>query len=371
LLFESILAAAGLRALLSDRKPYPQPPPKIIKAPPPPPPPRKPKEKIVPISFRPGEPRALNAFNAQNLIIGLLEDAILSRDDHELSIRPQMFAGSAGGGKTLLGKIIAQELRNRNGMTRFIEAMDVNTEEGLDAIMRMVVAHPGSVVFFDEIHTLMGYKHTIKLYLALEENRYHFQGDMQPTKLPPTTFLSATTDYGALPEPFKRRWIIHFFEPYTKSQLEAIVRNRGISISPAARRLIIDRTYFGGAPWEPLQVLELAHNASRARKDKKVRRKDVERVLRLHQIDEFGLRELDRRAIAALFRLIKRKVNGEFHYAGSEENVALMARIDRAEFRATVRPKLLARGLMEIRPWWGHTLTDRAIAMYGHLKEDV
>lgn len=323
-----------------------------------------------PIPFKKGEPQTFKAFNAQDTAVGLLEDAIAALEPHEMSIKPQMFAGSAGGGKTLLAKIVANELRERNGVTRFVEAMDVNTEEGLDAILMEAMLNPGSVIFFDEIHVLAGYTHLIKLYLALDENRYHFKGELAPRQLPPTTFLAATTDSGKLTDAFKRRWITHFFEPYNREQLANILRNRGIPIYDDAAALILSRTAFGGSPWEPVQLLELANNARKARKGKKINVKDVKRVFRLFQIDKNGLRRIDRNAIAALFKLIKRKTNGEMRYAGSEENVALMAKIDREEFKTSVRPRLIARGLLELRPWWGHCLTDRAVEMYSNLREE-
>ena len=323
-----------------------------------------------PVPFKKGEPRSFRSYNAQQATIGLLQDAIGALDKSQLAIRPQMLAGFAGCGKTLLAKIVAATLRRRNGVTRFIEAMDVNTEEGLDAIMREVQASPGSVVFFDEIHVLAGYKHLIKLYLALDENRYHFRGDLAPVVLPPTTFLSATTDYGALPDPFKRRWVIHFLEPYTREQLQHIIVNRNIPVSRPAAELILSRTHHSGAPWECVQLLELANNARKARGARKVDTRDVERVFKLYRIDANGLRLIDRNAIEALFKLVKRKKDGEFHYAASEESVALMARIDRAEFKSSVRPRLISRGLLEIRPWWGHTLTDAAVAAYAHLRTE-
>lgn len=324
----------------------------------------------LPIPFKPGEPQTFQEFAAQPQTLGILEDAIGALEQNELSVSPQMFAGSAGGGKTLLAKVLASELRTRNGVSKFIEAMDVKTEEALDAIMLQAMQSPGSVIFFDEIHVLAGYTHLIKLYLALDEGRYHFAGEEAPRQLPPTTFVSATTDSGKLPEAFKRRWVTHFFEPYSREQLGRIIKSRGIPVYDDAAELILSRTSFAGAPWEAVQLLELANNARKARRGKKINKKDVKRVFRLFQIDKNGLRRIDRNAIAALFKLIKRKVDGEMRYAGSEENVALMAKIDRDEFKTSVRPRLISRGLLELRPWWGHCLTDKAVSMYSNLRED-
>ena len=327
------------------------------------------------VHFKDGEPRTFAAYNGQFPVLGILQDAIKALAPHELSIRPQMFAGWAGNGKTLLAKIVANELNARNllyGHTPapFFEYMPVALEDikALDDLMRKIQKNPGSIVFFDEVHAVAAKAHFLKFYQTLEENRYHFEGEPHPVEMPPTTYLAATTDYGALAEAFKRRWTVHFFQPATKEQLASFVRSRPFPIEEAALQEIVDRMHYSGAPWESLQIYDLAMNSAKAAGRNVIIPEDVLRVYGLHEVDALGLRSVDRQVLKGLFQLRKTKSDGETHYCGSEDNVVNMGRVDRAEFKATIRPKLLSRGLLEIRPYWGHTLTDRAVELYGNLR---
>ena len=54
-------------------------------------------------------------------------------------------------------------------------------------------------------------------------------------------------------------------------------------------------------------------------------------------------------------------------YAASEHNACMLAGVDVEEYRETIRPRLMARGLLEVRPDYGQALTDRAVAVYGSL----
>lgn len=327
------------------------------------------------VHFKLGEPRTFAQFNGQLPVVEILKDAIGALDSTERSIRPQLFAGWAGNGKTLLAKIVANELNARNMLqgfapAPFFEYMPVALEDvtALDELMRKVQQNPGCVVFLDEVHAVAGKGHFLKFYQVLEENRYHFEGEAHPVVLPPATYLAATTDYGILAEAFKRRWMVHFFQPATKAQLASYVRNRPFPIESAALESIVDRMWYSGAPWESLQIYDLAVNSAKAEGRDEVQLSDVLRVYGLHGVDALGLRAVDRQVLSGVFQLKKTKTDGETHYCGSEDNVVSMGRVDRSEFKATVRPKLMSRGLLEIRPYWGHTLTNKAVELYGHLR---
>lgn len=332
----------------------------------------------TPIHFAEGEPQRLEDYGGQDSIVQLLNDAIQALSPEEECLRPQMFAGWAGAGKTLLAKVVANELALRRTHSNkspapFLEFMPVSlqTVEALDALMRKVQEQPGSVVFLDEIHSIAGKEHFLKFYQVLEEGRYKFESEPTPVVMPPTTYLSATTDYGALTEAFKRRWSVHFFQPSTREQILTFLQRRSTFVYPAqseALDFIVERTYYSGAPWEALQIYQWAKNAALAARKPEIERADVQRVYELFGVDSLGLRHVDRQVIAGIFKLTKTKANGEQHYAGSESSVVNMARVDRGEFLATIRPRLLSRGLLEIRPYWGHTLTDKAVELYGALR---
>lgn len=330
--------------------------------------------------FKPGEPTTFEEYDGQAHVVGYLSDAVRGMADDELAIAPQMFLGMAGLGKTLLAKVVANELRVRAErvglpLPHFYEwfPADIPNVERLDELVREVAAHPGSVVLIDEIHELKE-SHTLKLYLVLEEGRYKYAGESQPIKLPPLTLVGATTDWGAVHPALKRRWQSHQLKPATEAQLVEYVSRR-VPIAAEAARLIVDRTKLAGAPWESIQLAQMAWTTAKARGEHEVAAADVERVFEVQEIDKHGLRWQDRRVMQVLFtqprfRMVK-KEPVFVAFAASEQNVVTLAGIDKGEYRETVRPRLMARGLMEVRATYGQSLTARAAEVYGYLRENA
>lgn len=326
------------------------------------------------IFFKDGEPTTFDEYDGQYHILGQLRNAVQGMEPGTTGIDPTCFIGQAGMGKTLLAKVTANEIRNYLQQNiAFFEVFpaDVDSTEALDEIMRKVVENPACVVFIDEVHDLDG-SHALKMYEVLENNRYKFSDTVVPVELPSFTLLSATTDFGKLHPAMRRRWFRHTLEPATPEQILKYVNNRGFPITAGAAKLIVDRTKFSGAPWEAIEMFRLCVPAARARKSERIQLKDVNNVLDYQRIDEVGLRWMDRQVIKALFSLPKIKADGTFVcYAGSEANVVLLAQIDKAEYRETIRPKLMSRGFLGIRPYYGQALTDKAVRDYAHLMPET
>ena len=296
-----------------------------------------------------------------------------------LTLEPQVFLGMAGLGKTLLAKIVTHELGEHaeqmgQSRPRFFEwfPADIPNVERLDQLMQEVIDNPGCVVFIDEVHDLKE-SHNLKLYLVLEEGRYKMAGPMEPVQLPPFTMLAATTDWGAVHSALKRRWISHQLRPATEEQLLGYVMRRGFPIEDSAARSIVGRTKWSGAPWEALQLYRIAATTAEARGSATVEDADVERVFATQEIDRFGLRWQDRRIMEVLFTQPKyRMVKKEpvfVAYAASEQAVVTLAGIDRAEYRESVKPRLMSRGLLQVRATYGQSLTPRAEEWYKELRD--
>jgi Holliday junction resolvasome RuvABC ATP-dependent DNA helicase subunit len=343
------------------------------------------------IYFKDGEPTDFEDYGGQAHVWRYLQACIDGMDDTSVALdQPQAFTGSAGGGKTLLAKVTAKELERRAdrlGLARpdFIEVFtnDVPNAQALDRYMRRVQQTPGCVLFIDELHSIVGKEHWLKFYLVLEEGRYLFEGDAHPTRLPPFTILGATTNWGDLDEAQRRRFFEHEFHRASRAELRRYVEGRGekdYPITASAVEEILDRVHHGGAPWEALQVYRVAKVFARARYNRGagpsiITEEDVKEVWTVNQIDEFGLRPVDRKVIAAIFTQARHRRNRETGeqefvcYAASEGNTYQMARVDRREYQDYIRPKLMSRGLLEIRVSYGQALTQRCIDRYGHLRE--
>lgn len=327
----------------------------------------------------PGEPQAFLEYAGQEHITDYLDKAVRGLIPQEQALEPQLLLGLAGMGKTLLAKVIANELGERaaqRGLVRprFFEVFPADLENltALDTVMERVLANPGSVLFIDEVHDLQG-PLSRKLYLLLAENRYLRHGDATPAVMPPTTLLAATTDYGQLHPALKRRWHKHFLKPATREQLVGYVLRRPYGCTRTAAERIVARTRFSGAPWEALEVQRVAVTNAKARGASVVDVEDVEWAFGVQELDDLGLRYLDRQVVAALLGQPKTRTSKgtpEFVcYAASEQTTCMLAGIDTDEYRETVKPRLMSRGLMEVRPYYGQALTPKAVELYAHLRQ--
>lgn len=162
-------------------------------------------------------------------------------------------------------------------------------------------------------------------------------------------------------------------KPASEEQLVKYVMNR-VPITNEAAELIVSRTKYSGAPWEAVQLGHMAHVAAKGRGVTTIENPDVERVFTQQEIDEHGLRWQDRKVLQILFtqprcRMVK-KEPVFVAYAASEQNVVTLAGIDKAEYREAVRPRLMSRGLLEIKATYGQSLTPLAVELYGHLRTD-
>lgn len=332
-----------------------------------------------PIYFAPGEPERFAEFAGQEHVIEKLELQVRGLKPGEYMIRPQLFRGPAGLGKTLLAKVLAHELQlnaqaHGRPVGEFIEVWPESFED-LDDVMQVAFDHPGSTLFIDEVH-MLSKEDATRLYEFLNNNRYQFKGHTQATAFPETQVLAATTDAGQMPAAFKRRFEGHDLRPNTAVELGTIIANRVEQpADPKALLLLVERTWHSGAPWEGLALLKLAEMSARSRNAPCTEVHDVERIFKLEQLDELGLRWLDREVIRALFTQPKdRVVKGggkEFVcYAASEQNVCTLSQLDRESYRHQVRPRLMARGLLQLRPYYGQSLTDKCVRMYGQLRSE-
>jgi Holliday junction resolvasome RuvABC ATP-dependent DNA helicase subunit len=333
-----------------------------------------------PVFFKEGEPTTLSEYEGQRHVVEYLEAVIDGTPKDRIVPREhQLFLGPPGLGKTLLTKCFVNSLNKRNerlGLPQiyFQEEFpaDLPDLKSLDRAIRKASERP-SVLFIDEIHDLKSEGHALKLYLLLEEGRYKFEGEAFPIELPNIMLVGATTDYGALHQALQRRFNRHALMPLTKEQITDIVsQGREMPITSEAALALVDRTHFSGAPWEALQLYRQALQFARQRQATHVDTLDVERVFDSQQIDTLGLRWMDRSVLRALlgmprFRNAKGGTKEFVCYAAAEKDTTQLAQVDPGEYRETIKPRLMARGLLQIRATYGQALTDKAVELYGWL----
>jgi Holliday junction DNA helicase RuvB len=334
-------------------------------------------DERYPIVFKPDEPESFDSYLGQVHIIKPLRAAVQALEPHARVIAHCLFTGLPGRGKTLLAKVVGRELQRRAralGLRPlpYLEtfASNLNSVEDLDAVVRELQAAGGGVWFIDELHVL-DHELSTKIFALMEDAKYPFHGSTVPTPVPSVMVIGATTDYGRLHPALKRRFgEAYMVRPMSRTELLTLVKQRTFPISDAAATLLVDRTHWSGAPYEALTLRAQAEVFSRARGASAIGVDDVREVFDTFEIDDQGLRWMDREVLRTLFKFPRfRKGGAEFVcYAASERDLCGTAGLDPEEYREAIKPRLLARGLLETRAGYGQALSPNAIDRYESLK---
>lgn len=332
---------------------------------------------VVGPPFKPEEPQRLADYAGQPHITVPLAKAIAALAPTDRVIGHKLFTGLAGLGKTLIAKVVANELHLRAQQLGLPAvpffwsfAANLNKTELLDNFVREIQAAGGGVWFIDEIHVLNDELQT-KIYSLMEDGRYPYEGDANPTAIPDVMVIGATTDYGRLHAALKRRFgETLMLRRMSRENILTLIQKRSFPIQDGAAELLTDRTHWSGAPWEALVLRREAEIFARAAGRAMIIEQDVDEVFTTYGIDEQGLRWEDREVIRALFKRPRTRGKDQTFvcYGGSESDICAMSGLDPEEYREAVKPRLMSRGFLEVRAGYGQALTEQATTLYAALK---
>jgi Holliday junction resolvasome RuvABC ATP-dependent DNA helicase subunit len=335
-------------------------------------------DRPAPITFNEGEPTTFEEYDGQSSFLPFLAKAVRSLPEGQAKLdRHELFVGPAGLGKSVLAKVIAAELfavlAARGLRTpHFLLAVgsDLRKPGKLDALWRKAASREGSVVFLDEVHTLVEAGFHDKLLLLLTDHRWQFDEDDAPSELPDFTIIAATTDWGKLSEAMRRRFEVRELEPMTPDQLRRVVAAQRVPCTDEALDRIVHYTKWDGAPWQALALYKQATVLARHDGRPQVKLSDIEEIAAVKGLDEYGLTPTERRALTTLLlhrRVVKGKRKDEpddVLYVLSEANLIGAARVDPTAFRDYIKPRLIARNFL-LPSSRGLQLTPLAVATYG------
>ena len=305
-------------------------------------------------------PQTLDECIGQTIVKEKLSIAIQAAIQRGEPLDHILFYGPPGLGKTTLAHVIANEM---NAAIRVTSGPALNKQGDVMGLLTNV--SEGDAMFIDEIHRLSTPVEEF-IYPAMEDFKVDFTVDSGmhaktinfPLKR--FTLIGATTRAGLLSAPLRGRFgIMLHLEFYTESELEEILmrsaRLLDLECDTNSLQMIASRSR--GTPRIANRLLKRVRDYAQVKGEGKLTTDIVVQSLKMEQIDELGLDELDRSFLRALINV----------YDGGPAGIeALAATIgeERDTLEDVVEPYLLQIGFVR-RTKRGREVTPAACKHLG------
>ncbi len=319
-----------------------------------------PDESVVELSLR---PQRLSEFIGQTKVKESLRiwiDAALARReplDHAL------FFGPPGLGKTTLAELIAREL-GVNVRTTSGPAL----EKPGDLVGTLTNLRAGDILFIDEIHRLRPIIEEF-LYPAMEDFKIDIrlsEGPKAQTITMPIerfTLIGATTRFGMLTPPMRARFgIVERLNFYPPEDLEQIVIRSAdvlqVSCDAEGAREIARRSR--GTPRVANRLLRRVRDFAQVRAGGFIDRAVAADLLRMIDVDEFGLDDMDARILKTI---IEKFEGGPVGLS----SIGTAVGEDANTIEEVYEPFLVQNGFLQ-RTTRGRIATPKAYEHYGYVR---
>jgi holliday junction DNA helicase RuvB len=258
------------------------------------------EEEVAELSLR---PQRLAEFIGQPKVKESLKIAIEAAVNRREPLDHTLLYGPPGLGKTTLAMLMAREM----GSSVKITSGPVLEKPG-DLVRELTSLRDGDILFIDEIHRLRPIIEEF-LYPAMEDYRIDVrlsdgpQAQMISMPVERFTLVGATTRFGLLTPPMRARFgIVQRLDYYPVDQLTFIVDRSaeilGVGISPDGAIEIAKRAR--GTPRVANRLLRRVRDYAQVRADGFIDVGVADAALRILEVDEFGLDEMDARVLRSL-----------------------------------------------------------------------
>ena len=263
-------------------------------------------ESVVELSLR---PKRLAEFIGQKRVKESLDIAIRAAVGRSEPLDHLLFHGPPGLGKTTLAELIAREvgcnLHSTSGPA---------LEKPGDLVGPLTNLRAGDILFIDEIHRCRPIIEEF-LYPAMEDYKIDIRLSEGPKAqtiimpIEPFTLIGATTRYGLLTSPLRARFGLTLrLDFYPEAEIEEVVRRTSVvldvAIDPEAAKEISRRSR--GTPRIAIRLLRRVRDYAQVKADGAITHTVACDALKLHEVDQFGLDDLD----VKILRTIIEKFDG-------------------------------------------------------------
>lgn len=311
-------------------------------------------------------PENFSEYVGQLRVVENIDLMVKSANKRNTAMDHALLSGPPGLGKTSLAMLIAKSLGSE---LHVVSGPAIEKKGDLAAVLTNI--QPKDVLFIDEIHRMHISVEEI-LYSAMEDFRLDIligQGASARTMqidLVPFTLIGATTRSGLLSNPLRDRFMAHLhFDYYTSEQLALILSNNArkmnIVLDDQAKLEIARRSR--GTPRIANRILRRVRDYALIEDHSIVKVADVEKALRLLDIDSLGLDSMDRKILSVI---------KDYYSSGPVGIDALAATLgeDKQTIEEVYEPYLLKEGLL-LRTPRGRVLSEKAlIHIASHLNSD-
>lgn len=316
------------------------------------------EESVVELSLR---PQRLAEFVGQPKVKESLKIAIDAALARREPLDHTLFHGPPGLGKTTLAMLMAREL----GVNIKTTSGPVLEKPG-DLVGVLTNLRPGDILFIDEIHRLRPIIEEF-LYPAMEDYKIDIRlsdGPKAQTITMPVerfTLVGATTRFGLLTPPMRARFgIVQRLNFYSTEELAFIVERSAeilqVRCEPAGALEIARRSR--GTPRVANRLLRRVRDYAEVRGDGIITRDLADEALRMLDVDEYGLDEMDARVLKAIIE----------HFDGGPvglNTLAVAVGEDAGTLEEVYEPFLIQNGFLMRTPR-GRVATNRAYQRFGY-----
>lgn len=304
-------------------------------------------------SLRPNNLSEIIGMNREKASLQVMIESARKRN---ASLDHILLHGPPGLGKTSLALAVANEMQAPVHITT---GPAITKAGDLAAIITGL--EEGAILFIDEIHRL---RHQIEeiLYPAMEDKVLDIVIGKGPSaktlrlELPEFTIVAATTKLAMLSSPLRNRFGVDFrVDFYSDEELSQIVEQKAkklaISISSEAAISIARRSRMTARI--AVRILKRVRDMCVIESENEISVKRVEQVLKMLDIDQFGLDTSDRKILSTLHHKFSGKPVGL-------NTLAAAISEDPSTLEDVYEPFLLQKGFIERTPR-GRTVTPSAI----------